>query len=106
MTFRQPSYTTWSHRGLRHRLLIIRGHRTGVGSRPRIADRLAACGLDPELWGHGPYWLGWPLSQGHRHGSHPVVGGIVHVSSGRIWTVGHRTDRHRLAVLSCLRCVA
>jgi hypothetical protein len=44
---------------------------------------MLACGVrghEPRLWGCGPYWLEWPLSQGHRRGSHPVVGEVVHVS--------------------------
>jgi hypothetical protein len=35
-------------------------------------------------------------SQDHSHEPHPT---------GRIWTAVHRTYRHRLAVLSCLRGV-
>ena len=79
----QLSCTTWSCRGLRHHLLIIRGCHTRVDSSPQIIDRLAACGVgghDPELRGHDLCWFGWPLSQGHRHGSHLVVGGVVRTS--------------------------
>jgi hypothetical protein len=49
----------------------------------RSLDHLAAYGIggyDLELWGHGLRWLGWPLSQGHHRGSHPVVGGVVLLS--------------------------
>ena len=63
VVFRQPSYATWSRRGLRHRLLISRGHRTGAGSRPQVVGRLAAWGIgghDLKLWGHGLRWLRWP----------------------------------------------
>jgi hypothetical protein len=45
VVFRQPSCATWSDRGLRHRLLIIRGHRTRGGSHPRVTDRLAVVEL-------------------------------------------------------------
>jgi hypothetical protein len=83
VVFRQPSCVIWSRRGLRHCLLISRGRHTGVGSHPRSLVFLLACrvgGHDPELRGRGPCWLGGLLSQGHYRGSHPIVGGVIHVS--------------------------
>ena len=41
VVFHQPSYVMWSHRGIRHCLLIIQGRHTRVGSRPQVVDRLA-----------------------------------------------------------------
>jgi hypothetical protein len=61
VVFRQPSCATWFRRGLRHRLLIIRGRLKEVGSRPWVADRLAVHGVgdhDPKLLDRGPRWLG------------------------------------------------
>jgi hypothetical protein len=59
------------------------GHRIGVGSRPRSSIIRLVCGTDshdPVHWGRGSCRSGWPLSQGLHHGSHPIVGRIIHAS--------------------------
>ena len=56
VVIRQPSCATWSHHGLRHRLLISQGRRMRVGSLPQVVGRLATCGAgghNPELRGRG-----------------------------------------------------
>jgi hypothetical protein len=52
MVDRQPSYVMWSCYGVRHRLLISRGHRTGAGGRTQVVGHRAAyraSSYDPEL---------------------------------------------------------
>jgi hypothetical protein len=64
---------SWSFRGTVQELVAA----------PRSSVVLLACGVggcDPGLWGHGPYRLGWPLSQGHHCGSHSIAGGVIWVS--------------------------
>jgi hypothetical protein len=34
---------------------------------------------------YSSYWLGWPPSQGHHHGSHPVVARTIHMSCQTIF---------------------
>jgi hypothetical protein len=66
----------------RHKIYI------GLGRSPRSLVILLACGGGshyPRLQGRGPCWFRWPLSQGHRRGSYPVVGGVVHMSRRNIF---------------------
>jgi hypothetical protein len=67
-------------RGLRHRLLVSVGVVQELVAAPRSSVALLARGAegyDPDRWDHGPRRSRWPLSQGSRCGSHPIVGGVV-----------------------------
>jgi hypothetical protein len=62
LVVRQLSCATWYRRCLCHCLLVSRGCRTG-GSRFEVVSCLIgreANDHDPELWGRGLRWLGWP----------------------------------------------
>jgi hypothetical protein len=88
VVFRQPSCATWSHRDLRHRLLISRGSRIGVGSRPRslvvllLVEPVATIPSSKVVAFVG---LDSLKSQGHCRGSHLIVGGVVHLSRQTIF---------------------
>jgi hypothetical protein len=67
-------------RGLRHRLLVSGGVIQELVTTLGLSIALWARGAeghDPDCWGYGSRRFGWPLSQGLRRGSHPVVGRIV-----------------------------
>jgi hypothetical protein len=88
--------------GLRHRLLISWGRRTGVGNHPQVTGRLVILSSwwpRYELWDHGSRRSGWPPGQGLHHGSHPVVGRIVHAS---YWTVSGRWALY--LAITAMRC--
>jgi hypothetical protein len=89
--------------GLRHRFLISRGRRTGVGSRPQVANCLAAYGA----WCPWSRPLGsWLLLAWMSYKLRPSSWIPSRSGWSHTWKVDHRTGHHHLMVLSCLCCVA
>jgi hypothetical protein len=103
---RQPSCATWSPPWSSSLSPSFLGHHTKVASCPQVVDHLVVLrsrGARSRSLGSSfsPVWMA--SSQGPRHGSHPVVGRIVHLSR---WAVPGRWSSYLSsplwAVLSCL----